>query len=670
MKKQQSVWLCALPIAGFALIIRLAYIARAGIAPMVEDSYQYLWIAWNLVDHGAFSQVFVPPYTPTTRRAPLFPAFLALLDWLHLVSPLQIACVQAMIGALGCVLVFLVARRMMADRWAALAACYYAVFPGGVGMIASISAEPLFTLLLLASIFFAAGGIRRNSGWMAACAGAALGLSALCRPISLPLSIVFALIIGFRASRRLAAAFALGAMLTLAPWAIRTSVVSRAWVPIQGYSAANFYMASQWWIDHKDYAAVMRGFERSPYGRALRAAIHPADMARADQLGMALALQNVKADPRAYLQSRLRAWPYLFLTSSGGASFGECWMRGDYAQLGRKLLFMTVFSLLPLALACTGLLRHWRNPTYALCAAVWLFTLLIHFPLWIEYRFWIPAFPFLTICAVAAISKVYERIPKNTMIRHILKHFLPGALKRQIVRQVLGYDDFAPSFSSSGADMVLRQLFHRKSNGFYVDIGAYDPIVGSNTYFFYLTGWRGINIDARPGSMAAFNKLRPRDVNLEIGIAEEAGEMTFHVISDDSSMNSFSPEFLERLGVLSEVRRRIPLHVAPLRDVLSRHVPFGVEIDFFNVDAEGMDYQVLKSNDWERFRPRIVVVEDAGQHASSPILDLMRSYDYQVCAHTVLILNKINEYILIDSNCQESIFGEARHDRQHCDTNA
>lgn len=398
----------ALLIAGFALLVRLAYIEAIGTAPMVEDSYQYLGIARNLVNHGAFSFDPEPPYTPTIRRAPFYPAFLALLYLLDLRSPLRIAYVQALLGALCCVLVFLVARRIASDRWATIAACYYAVFPGGVGIICSVSAETLFTLLLLASVLLTVEGIQWKSRLTIAFAGATLVLSALCRPISLPLSVIFALVIWFRSSRGLAVAFALGAILALTPWAIRTTLVSRAFVPIQGYSAANIYMASQWWIDHKDYAAVMRGFELSPYGLALRAAKNPAETAQADKLGVALTMQNVKTDLRAYLRSRLRAWPYLFITSSGGASLGECWMRRDYKQLGRKLLFMAVFSLLPFALACLGLIRLWKDTAFALCAAVWLFTLVVHLPLWVEYRFWVPAFPFLTICAFAAVSDIYE----------------------------------------------------------------------------------------------------------------------------------------------------------------------------------------------------------------------------------------------------------------------
>ncbi len=76
-----------------------------------------------------------------------------------------------------------------------------------------------------------------------------------------------------------------------------------------------------------------------------------------------------------------------------------------------------------------------------------------------------------------------------------------------------------PSYSIEGEDRIVRSLFwEKRDTGFYVDVGAHHPFRFSNTYLFYTQGWRGINIDATPGSMRAFKKHRPRDINLEIGI--------------------------------------------------------------------------------------------------------------------------------------------------------
>ncbi|TLD96815.1 hypothetical protein LS71_004220 [Helicobacter jaachi] len=78
-----------------------------------------------------------------------------------------------------------------------------------------------------------------------------------------------------------------------------------------------------------------------------------------------------------------------------------------------------------------------------------------------------------------------------------------------------------PSYAIEGEDRIVRALlWQKRDSGFYVDVGAHHPFRFSNTYLFYTQGWRGINIDATPGSMEAFRKYRARDINLEMGIGE------------------------------------------------------------------------------------------------------------------------------------------------------
>jgi FkbM family methyltransferase len=235
-------------------------------------------------------------------------------------------------------------------------------------------------------------------------------------------------------------------------------------------------------------------------------------------------------------------------------------------------------------------------------------------------------------------------------LRTLARGLLPQDFKKYVQRAVLGYHSYAPSFASAGEDMILRHLVGSdRMDGFYVDVGAFDPVRGSNTYFFYLNGWRGINVEARPGSRALFDRVRPRDTNVEVGVSKERGELTYYFIGEDSTMNSFSREFLEHIDMLGEVKREIAVPVVPLSEVLERHLPAGQAIDFLSVDVEGHDLQALESNDWRRFRPRFVVVEDKEVEADrSEIVRFMRSRGYGVCAQNVIILDKINEYFFVD----------------------
>jgi FkbM family methyltransferase len=234
--------------------------------------------------------------------------------------------------------------------------------------------------------------------------------------------------------------------------------------------------------------------------------------------------------------------------------------------------------------------------------------------------------------------------------RSLTRPWLPRNLKTTFEKVLLGYHSYIPSFSSAGEDMILRHLVGSdKRGGFFVDVGAYHPTLHSNTYFFYLQEWRGINIEARPGSKKLFDEVRPGDVNLETGISAERGEITYYMIAEDSTMNSFSRTFLESIDMMGQVKREVQVPVMPLAEVLERYVPKGQTIDFMNVDTEGHDSIVLNSNDWQRFRPKFIVVEDNEvDQRKSEIIRSMESRGYEVCAQNVIILDKLNEYFLID----------------------
>jgi FkbM family methyltransferase len=237
-------------------------------------------------------------------------------------------------------------------------------------------------------------------------------------------------------------------------------------------------------------------------------------------------------------------------------------------------------------------------------------------------------------------------------LRTVLSPLLSEANKRRIQQLLLGYHSFAPSFSSAGEDMILRHILGSdKTQGFYVDIGAVHPTLFSNTYFFYSYGWRGLNVEACPGSKEIFDKVRPRDINLEIGVARESGNLTYYVVDEASTMNSFSIEFLRHLGIEDSVKRTISVAVRPLSEIFDQYLPENLKIDFMSVDVEGKDLEVLESNNWSQYRPTLVVVEDAAQKTEdSDIVSFMQLHEYEICARNVIVLGKVTEYFFIDRN--------------------
>ena len=168
------------------------------------------------------------------------------------------------------------------------------------------------------------------------------------------------------------------------------------------------------------------------------------------------------------------------------------------------------------------------------------------------------------------------------------------------------------SFSQEGEDKVLWKLLggkNLKEKGFYVDIGAHHPQKFSNTYFFYLRGWKGINIDPIPDGITKFNKLRNRDTNLEIAIFENTDKLTYYIYNQQA-LNTFSKNLVEqrKKESINPIRQKeIKTHT--LAEVLDKYLPKDQEIDFINIDVEGLDYAVLKSNDWQKYRPSLIVIE-------------------------------------------------------------
>lgn len=236
------------------------------------------------------------------------------------------------------------------------------------------------------------------------------------------------------------------------------------------------------------------------------------------------------------------------------------------------------------------------------------------------------------------------------LVKNIAKKIIPAryheGLARLLVRST---SDFSvKSYSHEGEDMILRKIFEKKSTGFYVDVGAHHPYRFSNTCIFYNLGWRGINIDPLPGSMAVFNELRPRDINLEIGISDSEEELVYYAFKEPA-LNTFSREIAEErksrnLEIVNEVHRK----VYPLEKVFDEYIKPGQKIDFLSIDVEGLEMKVLKSNAWDRYRPEIILVECLDFDLSVP--ENFKAYIYLTGLGYRIIALTMNTVFFISDN--------------------
>ncbi len=211
-------------------------------------------------------------------------------------------------------------------------------------------------------------------------------------------------------------------------------------------------------------------------------------------------------------------------------------------------------------------------------------------------------------------------------------------IKLFIIR-IVDFLRFKKSYSQDGEDVVLQSFYEGIKNykGYFIDVGAHHPVRFSNTWSLYRKGWKGINIDPTPNSMRSFNLLRPRDINLEIGIGSEPKDLMFYCFNEPA-LNTFDPKLAAERnnGAPYKIINEIKIPTFTLADVLDRHLPLNQHIDVLSIDVEGLDLDVLKSNNWGKYVPDFILVEDVDfkieTPLSSPVYCFLNQLGYSLVA--------------------------------------
>ena len=171
------------------------------------------------------------------------------------------------------------------------------------------------------------------------------------------------------------------------------------------------------------------------------------------------------------------------------------------------------------------------------------------------------------------------------------------------------------TYSQNFEDVMLERLFGEVKQGFYIDVGAWDPDIHSVTRHFYDKGWSGVNVDPIAARMQAFEIARPRDINLCVAVGSQPGTMTFYECVEESYLSTLDVATAEEMRErgLTVVEHTVP--VLTLAEILERHCPRTV--DFLKIDVEGFEGELIKGLDLKRYRPRALVIE-ATRPANAP----------------------------------------------------
>lgn len=212
-----------------------------------------------------------------------------------------------------------------------------------------------------------------------------------------------------------------------------------------------------------------------------------------------------------------------------------------------------------------------------------------------------------------------------------------------LLGRLLGYRG-KRSFSQSGEDLIVDFVLNDMGiqQPTYLDIGANDPVVLSNTYYFYRRGCTGVCVEPLPEQFRKLARKRTRDICLNAGIGTQEQKSTDFWVMAPDTLSTFSREEAERVheeggGKIEEV---IQIPLVTVDQILSEH--FREAPDLVSLDVEGTEYEILTHFDFSRVRPKVFCVETVIYSTKrtcekvNPVADLMTENGYFLYADTFI----------------------------------
>lgn len=176
------------------------------------------------------------------------------------------------------------------------------------------------------------------------------------------------------------------------------------------------------------------------------------------------------------------------------------------------------------------------------------------------------------------------------------------------------YMDQKVSYSQCGEDLIVNFLLKwvlKIEKPTYMDIGAHHPWSLNNTMLFYKQGSKGINIEPDPVLFINFLKYRTKDININkgVGFSGYAQVADFYTMSY-KALNTFSRLEAERIANTSDIKIRNiqQVELININQILSKYHS-SIPLDFLSIDVEGLDLNILKSIQFEKYTINVICVE-------------------------------------------------------------
>lgn len=176
------------------------------------------------------------------------------------------------------------------------------------------------------------------------------------------------------------------------------------------------------------------------------------------------------------------------------------------------------------------------------------------------------------------------------------------------------------SFKSQSEEdaYLLNKFFTGLCNGTYIELGGLDGVTYSNSFVFNKElGWKGVLVEGSPDLAERLKRNRPNEL-LTLNSAVCSKAQTVHYVSTKNGNSAVggiyefaSPEFRNTWwqGIQIENTIEVPCH--PLGKLLKDHVPEHNFFDFWSLDVEGAEFEVLSSVDFTEVAFGVILIEIA-----------------------------------------------------------
>lgn len=207
-------------------------------------------------------------------------------------------------------------------------------------------------------------------------------------------------------------------------------------------------------------------------------------------------------------------------------------------------------------------------------------------------------------------------------------------------------------YAQNKEDLLIGSFFPDVEEGFYIDVGANDPVIDSVTKLFYDRGWHGVSVEPILRHFEALQRARPRDTTLQAGLSNKAGTLTFTEYPEGDGLSTFDDSIQdyykhEDHPYPTDKTKKYEVSVKTLADVIKEAAP--KHIHFIKIDVEGYEYEVIEGYDWEKLRPELICIE--ANHIHKDWRKILASKRY----HEVYF-DGINNYYLAEESLHRKEF--------------